>query len=240
MDPVMASSLVSGAGSLAGGLVDNYFNQKASNKSYKFQKKVLQNQIQWRVADAVKAGIHPLAALGVNPASGPSVSVGSSSLGQALSDMGQNIGRAAEAYLTPEAKAASRAQLLSEENIGLQNDLLRAQIAGANKALLTQGATPGVASSIPVPVVGGKLPVAHPNLAQDAEAHFGEPGDWLFGGGNLAESFGNQFASDIARNTSREVGTVLDWYNRYSPAVLNELARTYDAARATWRKWYRY
>lgn len=168
MDPVIASSLVSGAGSLAGGLVDNYFNQKASNKSYKFQKKVLQNQIQWRVADAVKAGIHPLAALGVNPASGPSISVGSSSLGSALSDMGQNLGRAAEAYLTPDAKNASRAALLTEENIGLQNDLLRAQIAGAQKALLTQGSTPGVASMI------GNIATSDVNRAQTAQNWGGE------------------------------------------------------------------
>lgn len=166
--PVVASALISGAGSLAGGVVDNYFNKKASDKSYKFQKKVLQNQVQWRVADAVKAGLHPLAALGVNPASGPSISVGGSSLGSALSDMGQDISRAAEAYLTPEAKGVARAQLLQEENIGLQNDLLRAQIAGAKKALLTSGSTPGVASMI------GNIATSDPERAQTAQNWGGE------------------------------------------------------------------
>lgn len=146
--PVVAAAGLGALGDLAGGLVDQYFAQKASDKSYKFQKKVLQNQVQWRVADAVKAGLHPLAALGVNPASGPSVSVGGSGIGAALSSMGQNIGRAAEAYLTPADKIAARSALLGLEQQQANIDLTKSQIAGAQKALLSSGSTPGIASRI--------------------------------------------------------------------------------------------
>jgi len=178
MDPVVGSAIISGIGNLAGGLVDNYFNSQAMDKSYKFQKKVLQNQVQWRVEDAIKAGLHPLAALGMSPASGPSAMVGSS-LGSALSDMGQNIGRAAEAYLTPQDKAAARLALLAEERAGLENDLLRSQIAGSHKALLTAGATPGVASALPTlpgdPVFGP--PNVDPKMNQRLQDRHGEMAD---------------------------------------------------------------
>lgn len=183
VEPVVAAAGIGAVTDLAGGLVDQYFNQKAADKSYKFQKKVLQNQVQWRVADAVKAGLHPLAALGVNPASGPSSMIGSS-LGSSISNMGQNISRAAEAYLTPQDKIAARSALLNLEQQQANIDLTRSQIAGAQKALLTQGATPGVASrlpsppaSLPIPGTTSRLNVKYPNLGSDAEAHYGDAAD---------------------------------------------------------------
>ena len=64
-----------------------------------YQKELAQNQIQWRVEDAKKAGLHPLAALGVSPSSFSPVSGSSSGvnysglngIGDTLSDMGQYI-----------------------------------------------------------------------------------------------------------------------------------------------------
>jgi len=60
-----------------------------ARKARKFDLYKLQNQIQWRVQDAKKAGLHPLAALGISPASGASVMAGSSG----ISKMGQSIGQ---------------------------------------------------------------------------------------------------------------------------------------------------
>jgi len=198
MVPAIAAAGIGAAADLAGGLVDQYFNQKAAKKSWKQQKKVLQNQVQWRVADAVKAGLHPLAALGVNPASGPSAQVGSG-LGSALSSMGQNIGRAAEAALTPADKLAARSALLGLEQQQANIDLTKAQLAGAQKALLTSGSTPGIASRIsPVisdPLSDKRMKVHDPSLSQRAEDHFGDIIGEIYGIGNWGRSVYNDFQS---------------------------------------------
>lgn len=154
--PAVAAAGIGALADAVGLGLDYFASKEAAKKSWKQQKKILQNQIQWRVADAVKAGLHPLAALGVNPASGPGpASIGD--IGGAMSSMGQNVGRAVEAYMTPADKHAARLALLAEERAGLENDLLRSQIAGSAKALLTQGATPGVASALPNPLPPGGL-----------------------------------------------------------------------------------
>lgn len=99
------------AGSLAGGAISALGGAYAANKSaqvannvnllnYKQAKEFAQNQIQWRVADAKAAGLHPLAALGVSPIAAPASAVGAdvSGLGQGLSEMGQNLSRSVDAF----------------------------------------------------------------------------------------------------------------------------------------------
>lgn len=100
----LAGSLAGGAlSALGGAYAANRSAQVASNVNllnYKQAKEFAQNQIQWRVADAKKAGLHPLAALGVSPISGPPSAVGgdTSGLGQGLSEMGQNLSRTIDAF----------------------------------------------------------------------------------------------------------------------------------------------
>lgn len=66
-------------------------NRKAANRNIDMQREFAQNGIQWRVADAKAAGIHPLYALGGGGASfSPVQSVG----GLDLTGMGQDLGRA--------------------------------------------------------------------------------------------------------------------------------------------------
>lgn len=95
--------------SLAGGLI-NYFggkktdseNRKAqeqvNQQNYQAQKEFAQNSIQWKVDDAKKAGLHPLAAIGAQSSYYTPSAVAYQSqnnyqhLGNAVSDMGQNIG----------------------------------------------------------------------------------------------------------------------------------------------------
>lgn len=195
MDPVVGAAGISALGDLAGGLANSYFSDKAGDKAWKRQKKVLQNQVQWRVADAVAAGLHPLAALGLNPASGP-VAGPVGDLGSSLASMGQNLGRAAEAMLRPEDKLAAKSALLGIEQQQANIDLTKSQIAGAQKALLTQGSTPGIASSIPVirdPVSSKNLPIADVGVSQRAEDSFGDIIGEVYGIGNYARSVYNDF-----------------------------------------------
>lgn len=194
MDPVVGSALISGAGSLAGGLVDQYFADQAADKSWKRQKKVLQNQVQWRVEDAVKAGLHPLAALGLNPASGP-VAGEIGGIGRGIADGGAAIGRAAEALLRPEDKLAAKSALLGIEQQQANIDLTRSQIAGAQKALLTSGSTPGIASRISDPITDKSMKVHDTGLSQRAEDNFGDVIGELYGIGNFARSVYNDFQS---------------------------------------------
>lgn len=79
----MWGSIVSGAASLAGSLLG-----RTKDRSTQFAK----HGLSWRVADAKRAGLHPLAALGANLSSGPVTHV--NPLGSALSSAGQDIGAA--------------------------------------------------------------------------------------------------------------------------------------------------
>lgn len=115
-------------------------------------KEYAQNGIQWRVEDAKKAGIHPLAAMGLPLASAPTLSVGNSSFTDAYASMGQNIGRAVDSTLTRDERAASEvADSLKLEHMSLQNDLLRAQITNVNHA-----SNPAVPSNSDMPLLIGQ------------------------------------------------------------------------------------
>lgn len=120
-------SLLGGTASVIGGIL-NYHQQKKANKlaqkqfeaNLAFQKDQFYNAIQHRVVDASKAGVHPLAALGVNPhgSASPTAHVQSATgLGHAL----QNATSSINSYFDNVIKTA-------------QLDLLASQVA-ANKAI---------------------------------------------------------------------------------------------------------
>lgn len=153
-----------------GGMSD----RKAAALQYEYAQRIAQNQIQWRVADAKAAGIHPLYALGAN-VSVPTPSVVGSrepSMGERLSSMGQDISRAVNAYKSTEERAAGKlATQLALEKAGLENDLLRSQIARENSAQLPPGLN-GV-NSIPT-----KLNNPDPSGQTGKEA--GVTNDWTY------------------------------------------------------------
>lgn len=124
MDPLVTGSLISGgfglAGDLMGGIFGggsdtaasdarfmNDFAWKQALRNEEEQKLLAREGIRMRVADAEAAGIHPLAAIGVNPAGGGQFGSGGVSpidrqnpMGPALSNMGQNLSRAAAMMAT--------------------------------------------------------------------------------------------------------------------------------------------
>lgn len=134
----IAAGIAGAVGSVLGG------NKEASR-----QKKFAQNQIQWRVMDAQKAGIHPLYALGASPIQYSPSAVGD--LGGALSDMGQNITRARMAAADRKERMAAvtsaagdtaveryRSDVLFAQSMRraeLENTLLASQIAQMNGQL---------------------------------------------------------------------------------------------------------
>lgn len=122
--------------------------------------------IRWKVDDARAAGIHPLYALGANTVSYSPVNVGQSSvadtsMGSALASAGQDVSRAINATRTSGERQTAFNQTVQDlqlSNMGLQNELLAAQIqklrANANPPM------PSISDQGPVPEEDkwGKIP----------------------------------------------------------------------------------
>lgn len=131
-----------GIGALGGPLLNHFSNERdiqnqrdMANDNIQMQREFAQNGVRWRVEDARNAGIHPLAALGMQGASYSPVSIGdtrNNALGDGLSNMGQNIARAAEATSTA-SERSDKYMDLQIENQSLQNELLKGQIIGMNQ-----------------------------------------------------------------------------------------------------------
>lgn len=120
---------------------------KASMKNLKYQKMFARQGIQWRVRDARKAGIHPLAALGAATTSFSPSFIGAgdggeaaagAALAQGIAGMGQGVGRAVEAYQDESTRAINnlylaKMQSLQMQNMELQNAELASRVANLNQ-----------------------------------------------------------------------------------------------------------
>lgn len=150
-----------GGAALAGGLLGGLTGGDSSSKTAKEllgrqmdrQEIWMKNQMLWRVEDAKRAGIHPLAAIGSNitAPSVPGVSVGD--VGGDLSGMGQNIGRAIGSMMTDDAKYETTLRALQVERGELENQVLLEQLKKLKGTAGTPPSFPNLAvgeSAIPV------------------------------------------------------------------------------------------
>lgn len=94
-----------------------------NEKNAQLQREFAQHGIRWRVEDARAAGLHPLAALGMQPASA------SPSFVSAPFVEGTDYGRAARAGMTGGERLGLLSEMLSIQRMGLENELLASQIA---------------------------------------------------------------------------------------------------------------
>lgn len=145
----MWEALIGAGSKLIGGYMNsnaqdnaNAANAAQNQLNLAYQHEANTKNIQWKVADAKAAGIHPLAALGVSAAGGPTATIGqtaNTSMGDAVSDAGQDISRAIRASETQQKRAQSfdnAIRALDVENRSLNNELLRTRIA------ITKAGTP--------------------------------------------------------------------------------------------------
>lgn len=133
--------MLAALGSLAGSVVSGLFGNKQADKNIKYQKQFAKEGIQWKVADAKKAGIHPLAALGANTHSFAPVQGGDWS---GLASAGQDLGRAIQSKSTKSERLTgfqAEAAKLSLDKARLENDVLRADLA-SRIAKVKQPGTP--------------------------------------------------------------------------------------------------
>lgn len=184
------AALIAAGASIAGGAIASRSTANAAEQNTAMQKEFAQNGIQWKVEDAKKAGIHPLAALGAQTISYSPSYVGDSSFGTGIANAGQDISRAIDATRTSGARAAGfekTVQDLTVQKMGLENQILASQLATINQAGHPP-ARPGDAVVIDgqgnskVLKMGGADIVPDPRWsdAQDVVNRYGEPAEWLY------------------------------------------------------------
>lgn len=124
------------------------------------QREFAQSSLQWKAEDARKAGIHPIYAMGAAGSSFSPVSIAGGSvslsppiaetgMGDALQKSGQSFGRAIQAAQPRDAQleaVAHAQQTLQTQRLGLENELLSAQIAKAKQEILASPAMPSLAA----------------------------------------------------------------------------------------------
>ena len=166
----MLGAVLGGIGSIGSSIIGNMFAKDAADQAWNRQKKLAQKAVQWRVNDAVAAGLHPLAAHGMSPsAPGPSpAQVFAPDLGQ----MGADLGRAIEQSSSGTERVQTQQIRLQLENGQLQNDLLRAQIA-SQRIRNAREVSPPVSPGGKVFFNGTDMAVGLPGGAQNAEDHYG-------------------------------------------------------------------
>lgn len=112
---------VPAAAKLAQGLLGDRAQEKATEANINMQREFAQKGIQWKVEDAKAAGIHPLYALGASTHSFSPVQVGNP-LGDALGDMGQELGRAFNAQASNAERQRQAAEYAGQAAERLQMD----------------------------------------------------------------------------------------------------------------------
>lgn len=148
---VIGGGIQAGAGiasSLLGGQKGGISYQHQMDINLNDAKLRAQNQPSWLVEGAKKAGLHPLAVLGMNVGSGGFASVGDNGGYQDtswLNDVGQGIGRAAGALVDRKTRAQQEAYNeakmgLDLENAKLQNELIQSNIKVNEFDMLRQAA----------------------------------------------------------------------------------------------------
>lgn len=148
-------------------------NRKAEERAAALQREFAQNGIRWRVEDARAAGLHPLAALGMQPVQANPVVI-PDALGPGLAEAGQNISRAMLAAATPYERRMQELQLKLLES---QVDETDARAVAA-RAQAFRDMTEGRAST-PIPLEGG------------------------FGGGALGETLTNEGIEIVGQHVNK-------------------------------------
>ena len=142
LPPQVLGPLIGGGISALGSVFTNRRNishaKSAAAADRQWQEHLLKNQIQWRMQDAKAAGVAPGVALGGSVV-GSGTSTPVPQMQNELHAMGQGVGRALSSGLTP---FQQKQQQLTLENMALQNEQLRTQIAGSKMAVVNQPGMP--------------------------------------------------------------------------------------------------
>lgn len=181
MDPLIGSALIGAGGSLLGGLFGSKkstINAQRAEAQFDAQ---MDQTIQRRVADAKKAGLHPLFALGASPGASPTATISGQSDSGSL--IGQGIGQAAR-HVAKALDPTTRAQLKNLESSSEANfaqaqlyrsQAKRAEVEANHTAVRTYAATETPAPKLlPLKGVAGDI-IANPySKPEEIEAVWGD------------------------------------------------------------------
>lgn len=186
---------ISAGASLLGGAIGNQQKREGQEREIELQREFAQNGVRWKVEDAQRAGIHPLAALGATGAAYSPVGLGDNDTAATFSAAGQDFSRAIDATRTQGERngvLGVKMAELSLERASLENDLLRAQILDITRPRVP--AFPSAAGGFNVPgQPGSGIKVAGHTVkpdpgwsdAQDVEDRYGDIIQMLYGAGVL-------------------------------------------------------
>lgn len=231
-------------GGLASGVMSLIGGKSAQDKSAEtqmaineqnvaLQREFAQNGIQWKVDDARRAGIHPLAALGAPTTSfsnlvGPTVG----QEGEGIQKAGQDIGRAMSAASSMDTKYDEAVKKITLQKGELENALLASQIAKTN--------APSVGPSMPTAnqrwLVDGQgqtaIPMPSPNpLIKEGpmKRTVSDPGNPVIEPGAVADvgfsrtkdGYAPVPSSDVMGKMSNDMPGVIMWNlrNRVLPSI---------------------
>lgn len=219
-----------------------HYQRKMDRKNIELQKQFAQEGIRWKVADAEAAGIHPLYALGAQTSTFSPVSVGGPATGgqtpatgmaNALAASGQDISRAIQATRTQSEREEAYMKSVRDlqlTNMGLQNELLGAQVA---KMRADQVGPPMAALDAPIP----SIPASKKKVLFPGNRKYWERNPWIAEAGDLEDAYGEEgpiarygiptvaLGGDIvwnamrlinwmARNSSTSAPPPLPWWQR--------------------------
>lgn len=209
-------------GSIAGA-IGSLFGQ---NQARQDQLDAAQNSVSWRVADANRAGVHPLAALGMSPISVSPIAVGDT--GDSLARAGQSVDRAVQASSTGAQVTNRLATMLAKaqvEGAYLDNDIKRAELVSRVRRSNAPGTalvpTPGPntarggdigGQTLPMPFGLPELKTGPSATAEEFERQYGDVAQEFYGGARLLEDGSNYIMKGI-KDDSR-IKAADDWIKR--------------------------
>lgn len=115
VDDVLIGAGIGAGTDILGGQLAAAQNRQSQRFSADLQREFAQHGIQWRVEDAKRAGLHPLAALGMMPASASPMVIGDVA-GEGIAKAGQSIGSAVSQSQDQKALTVANLRLLNSQS----------------------------------------------------------------------------------------------------------------------------
>lgn len=146
----MWDSIVGAGSTLLGSALNSANQNEINQQNADLQREFAQNSIQWRVQDAQKAGIHPLAALGASGYNASPSFVGADNgIAQAGQQISQGLARQLEDDFSEKSKLElERAKL---ENLKLQKEINEMGVSPTANNIFSPSAVLGSVSNPNVP-----------------------------------------------------------------------------------------
>lgn len=252
----MLGPLISAGASLLGGLMGKSSADDARDQANQhslrqeaLQREFAQNGIQWKVQDALKAGIHPIYALGSGGASYAPVSqnfTADTSLPNALASAGQDISRGIHATRTQSQRTdaiGKQAAALQLEGLSLDNDAKRLEIASKTGRLRSGQVGPPMAGDnylIPGQTESGQV------KPKPLEVAPGAPGRPHMEGGSITDVGTSRTNDGWAPVPSKDVKERIEdnvfqealhfYRNNVLPSVGQNLSPPYEAPKG--KQWW--